>query len=190
MLLPSASLLPVAILKTSEGIAPALRTSSAQAIFLGWAFWAPSPIAVTARGLAGPCSWRRFTGETPVDGAKRTWLLPRKPASTLLRRGHTKRGPGAKHSVVGNGSIAASLGFLVPIVHDLAFTRALVQVAEFSHPDEREAGAATRAPYFRRERVKPHWTLWRHFIPSPLTSRCMPRTISTTTSPRSGSGSG
>ena len=74
----------------------------------------------------------------------------------LLRGAQTTRDPHSKHPGAINLSVAASLGFLVPIVHDLAITRALVQVAGSSHPDEREAGAATRAPHLWRERVKEH----------------------------------
>jgi hypothetical protein len=44
------------------------------------------------------------------------------------------RGPHSKHPRAINRSVAASFGFLIPIVHDLAFTRALVQVAEFFSP--------------------------------------------------------
>jgi hypothetical protein len=170
-----------------------------------WAGLFGSTIAVTARKLAGPCGWRRFTGETSVDSARRTWLLPRKPSSTLLRRRHITRGPHSKHSRTVNGSVAAGLGFLVPVVHNLAFTRtgrALVQVAVPSHPDEREAGAASRAPHVRRKRVEPHGKLWHLFTPpppalpaqlpvhSPRASRGMPGSISRRSTRRSELGCG
>ena len=98
--------------------------------------------------------------------------------STIAKRAQsfsaagTTSGPHSKRPRAINRSVAASLGFLFPIVQDLAITRALVQVAEFSHPDEREAGTATRALHVWRERVKQHG-LWHPFIPSPWTSGCM-----------------
>ena len=100
--------------------------------------------------------------------------LPLVNVALLLRRGgHTTSGPHSKRPRAINRSVAASLGFLFPIVQDLAVTRALVQVAEFSHPDEREAGTATRALHLWRERVKAHGKIWHRFIPSPWTSGCM-----------------
>jgi hypothetical protein len=48
-------------------------------------------------------------------------------------------------------------------MHDLVFTLALVQVAEYSNPDERQAAAASRALYARRKRVKQHVT-FRHSV--------------------------
>ena len=90
--------------------------------------------------------------------------------STLLRRVHITRAPHAKRSVLGNGSVAASLGFFVQVVHDLACARtagsAAVQVAMPSHPDEGEVGAASRALHVWRERVEPHGRRW-HFLTPP-----------------------
>jgi hypothetical protein len=91
-------------------------------------------------------------------------------------------GPLAKRSPRGKGSVAASLGCPVQAVDDPAPTgatgSALVQVAVSSHPDEREAGAASRALYSRRERMKPHVKLWHPFTPSPPASGYMPDSIS------------
>jgi hypothetical protein len=70
--------------------------------------------------------------------------------------GHIARGPFAK-SVVVNDGVAASLGYLVPVVHDTAITRAtggaLVQIALRSNPDEHKAGAAIRALHLWCEQV-------------------------------------
>ena len=91
--------------------------------------------------------------------------LPLVNVALLLRRGgHTTSGPHSKRPRAINRSVAASLGFLFPIVQDLAITRALVQVAEFSHPDEREAGTATRALHLWRERVKAHGKITASFL--------------------------
>jgi hypothetical protein len=43
----------------------------------------------------------------------------------------------------------------------------MVQVAASSHSDEREAGAASRAPHVGREWVEPHRKLWHRLPPSP-----------------------
>jgi hypothetical protein len=63
-------------------------------------------------------------------------------------------------------------------MHDLVFTLALVQVAEYSNPDERQAAAASRALYARRKRVKQHVTFRHPFTPSPreyrTRSTCLP----------------
>ena len=115
------------------------------------------------------------------------------------------RGPHAKHSRPVNGSVPASLGFVVPVVHDLKFAytgNALVQVAASSHPDEREVGAAARALHVWRQRVKPHGKLWHLFTPpppalpaqlpvhSPRASRGMPGSISRRSTRRSELGCG
>ncbi len=118
----------------------------------------------------------------------------------MVRRGHpvgrgplATRGPHSKRCVVVEESPPASLGCLVPVVHDLAFARTagtLVQVAASPHSDECEAGAARRALYSRRERVKPHGKLWHLFIPSPRASRGMRDSISHRSIRRAGLGCG
>lgn len=84
--------------------------------------------------------------------------------TSFLRRGLlAASGPHAKSSRPVDGSVAARLGFLVQVVHDLAFTRAacaLVQIAPSSRPDEREVRAASRALHVRCERVEPNGRLW------------------------------
>jgi hypothetical protein len=126
---------------------------------------------------------RRRFGSGATRAATDNRVLAEARASILLLRGLlAARGPDSKRSVVVNDSVATGLSFLVSVVEEGAFARtpgrATLQVAEFSHPDEREAGAASGARHSRSERVKPHWTLWRHFIPSPRTSGCMPGSIS------------
>src|SRR5450755_118287 len=81
------------------------------------------------------------------------------------------RGPLAKQSEVEKNGVAASLGFRVPVVHDLASARAgsaSVHVVPPPHPDEREAGAASRALHVWREQVIPHREIWHRFTPSRL----------------------
>src|SRR6185369_8723069 len=68
-------------------------------------------------------------------------------------------------------SVTARLGVRVQVMHDLVFTLALVQVAEYSNPDERQAAAASRALYARRKRVKQHVTFRHPFTPSPRVYR-------------------
>ena len=153
------------------GVTMALRSSPAHVSFHGLGLYG----SIHHCALLA-ASWRRAAGgsplkQTPVDGSRRAASLSGccqtpTPHSAFGAGLVATRGPHSKHPRAMDRSVAASFGFLVPIVHDLALTRALVQVAEFSHPDEREAVAATRTPYFRREWVKPHWTLWRHFIPA------------------------
>jgi hypothetical protein len=56
----------------------------------------------------------------------------------------------------------------VSIMHDPALARTartLVQIAPSPRPDEREAGAATRALHLWRERVKAHGKIWHHSLP-------------------------
>jgi len=89
-------------------------------------------------------------------------------AGTCLafRRGHIARGPIAKGSQVGNGSVAANLAFLPLVVHDPALARtgsALVQVAVSSHSDEYEVATTRRALHVWREEVIPHGKVWHHF---------------------------
>jgi len=66
-------------------------------------------------------------------------------------------GPRAKLSKLVNDGIAASPGYLVPVVRDMASARTtgstLVQIALRSNPDEHKAGATIRALHLWCEQV-------------------------------------
>jgi hypothetical protein len=84
------------------------------------------------------------------------------------------RGPLAQRSVGVNDGVAAGRGSLVSEVDNRAPARtagnARIHVAVSSHPDEREASAASRALHAWRKQMIPHEKLWHPFTPSPRAS--------------------
>src|ERR1039458_9501279 len=79
-------------------------------------------------------------------------------------------------------------------MHNLASARsagnALVQVAESSHSDERQASSTGRALHVCRKQVIPHWEIWHRFTPSPRVSGGTQGSISSRSSQYGGSGYG